>query len=272
MDYQECVTTKNKRCIIFYEFKYCLHREILYKLAIQILKDQALENGLVWDPESIMTDFEQASIKAFKYHFPKANLIGCFFHYSQCLWRKFCEVGMKTEYESEEVKFWFKKLVALPLVPVNIVDNQFLELLDERDRIYELDDPKYKMADDFLDYMTETWIDDNSLFDIDLWSQYKNDGPRTNNHIEGYNNGLNKLLGTHPNIYKFIEKNKKEESNQHIRYCRLRQGNLVERHRSRQAIERDLVIANLHKNHLAKKIDDKTLLAELSAVVPDLSD
>lgn len=64
----------------------------LYKMAIQIIKDQALENGLQWAPKSVMLDFEQASIKAFKHHFPETRMIGCFFHYSQCLWRKFCEV------------------------------------------------------------------------------------------------------------------------------------------------------------------------------------
>jgi hypothetical protein len=87
----------------------------LHKKTLQILKDQALENGLVWDPESIMTDFEQASIKAFKYHFPIAKLLGCYFHFAQCLWRKSCEIGMKTKYERADVKVWFKKIVALPL-------------------------------------------------------------------------------------------------------------------------------------------------------------
>jgi hypothetical protein len=32
---------------------------------LQIIKDQALELGMVWNPQIVMTDFEQAAIKAF---------------------------------------------------------------------------------------------------------------------------------------------------------------------------------------------------------------
>jgi hypothetical protein len=79
----------------------------LYRLGIQILKDQVLKNGVVWDPDFIMTDYEQAAIKAFKYHFPKAQFLGCFFHYAQYLWQKFCEISLKVEYKNEDPKIWF---------------------------------------------------------------------------------------------------------------------------------------------------------------------
>jgi hypothetical protein len=40
------------------------------------------------NPVSVMTDFELAAINAFKSSFPNSNARGCFFHFSQCLWRK----------------------------------------------------------------------------------------------------------------------------------------------------------------------------------------
>lgn len=38
-------------------------------------------------PISIITDFEHASLNAFSAAFPGARQRGCFFHYSQCVWR-----------------------------------------------------------------------------------------------------------------------------------------------------------------------------------------
>jgi hypothetical protein len=94
-------------------------------------------------------------------------------------------------------------------------------------------------------------------------------GPRTNNHVEGYNNGLSKLLKSHPNIYKFIDEITKEESNQHIRFCRLENGDLVERHRDRADVERDLKISRQHNDYLKGNIGIHDLLENLTSCVPD---
>jgi hypothetical protein len=118
-----------------------------------------------------MTDFEQAAIKAFKHHFPQSQLLGCFFHYAQCSWRKFCELGLKVEYKNKELKIWFRKLVALPLEPPETIDDLFLDLLDNRDQMYKNDDPIYLKVENMLDYMTLTWVDD--LFSYSLWNQFK---------------------------------------------------------------------------------------------------
>lgn len=42
---------------------------------------------------------------------------------------------------------------------------------------------------------------------------YQTEGPRTNNHLEGWHNKLKKRVKTaHPNIYKIIEEFKKEQA------------------------------------------------------------
>lgn len=41
-----------------------------------------------WQPASIMVDFEQASINAFREKFPSVALSGCYFHLRQSLHRK----------------------------------------------------------------------------------------------------------------------------------------------------------------------------------------
>jgi len=39
-------------------------------------------------PKLIMSDFEIASVNAFKEVFPNLKQKGCHFHFSQCVWRK----------------------------------------------------------------------------------------------------------------------------------------------------------------------------------------
>ena len=58
----------------------------------------------------------------------------------------------------------------------------------------------------FCEYLTITWFDDDAKFPIDSWNHYNIRGPRTNNHIEGYNLKLKLFLKSHPNIWKFILK------------------------------------------------------------------
>ncbi len=56
-----------------------------------------------------------------------------------------------------------------------------------------------------------TWVNDN--YQIRQWNYYKVDGPRTNNHVEGWHSRLKKVVGkAHPNIYELVEVIKSEDS------------------------------------------------------------
>jgi hypothetical protein len=47
------------------------------------------------------------------------------------------------------------------------------------------------------DYVTETWIE--GRFSQPTWNHYQTEGPRTNNHLEGWHNKLKKRFGiAHP--------------------------------------------------------------------------
>jgi len=46
-----------------------------------------------WQPTTVMTDFERASINAVHSVFPTTRIVGCWFHLSQCIWRKIQELG-----------------------------------------------------------------------------------------------------------------------------------------------------------------------------------
>ena len=226
-------------------------KEQLYKQVISELKDAALNLKLVLQPKVIMTDFELAAINAFSYHFPNCQLRGCYFHFAQCLWKRFINLGFKQIYsENVEVETWFKSFVAMPLVPLNKVDELFVHLHDNIPSCIE-NDPK---AEEFCDYVTETWLE-NESYPKSMWNQFDEDGPRTNNHVEGYNLAMHKFLSTHPNIWKFIEKISQEEDKVDLRHQRFEQGTLVERNRNRHDVERDLKIATNKILYLQNKVD-----------------
>lgn len=68
-----------------------------YVKMLQELKN--LQAGL--QPQTLMTDFEQAAIQAFELEFPAIQPTGCFFHLSQSVWRRVQTEGLKvrkTEY------------------------------------------------------------------------------------------------------------------------------------------------------------------------------
>ena len=176
--------------------------EDIYKKLVSELKDGALKNSFELKPTQLTIDFEQAVIGAFKYHFPRIEVSGCFFHFGQSLFRKVVEIGLKVQYqEDENLKKYVKKIISLALVPRDKVQDIFVELC-------EIEKPEFDSIDKFLDYVTETYVDpDQALFPIELWNQYDdNDNKRSNNDIEGYNLWLSLLLHQHPNIWKFIKK------------------------------------------------------------------
>ena len=58
----------------------------------------------------------------------------------------------------------------------------------------------------FYDYVTNTWRDDDALFDSVLWNYYDFKSLRTNNHVEEWHHRLNNNLNNvvYPHFYLFI--------------------------------------------------------------------
>ncbi|KAF0990352.1 hypothetical protein HZS_102 [Henneguya salminicola] len=48
--------------------------------------------------QTAMCDFEMASIDSFMFYYPSTPLTGCFFHFSQCIWRRIESGGQSTLY------------------------------------------------------------------------------------------------------------------------------------------------------------------------------
>jgi len=83
-------------------------------------------------PATVQIDFEQAAIRAVHEEFPDANVKGCFFHFTQAIWRKVEDLGLAGLYnEDEHIQQWDRRAAGLPLLPVDEVQDAWLEAMDQ---------------------------------------------------------------------------------------------------------------------------------------------
>lgn len=181
-----------------------------------------------FNPDSILTDFEAATLKSVKTLFPRVLHKGCLFHFGQCIWRKVQEFGLQKKYqEDKSFHLSVKKLVALAFVPVSDVYKAYDLIADEFD-----DD-----ADKLLDYFEATWIGQPKKrgtgrkkpeFPLELWNVYDRvctNLPRSNNSIEGWHQAFAKRVAiVHPSINKLADKIRREQSKFEVDIEQIRQG------------------------------------------------
>ena len=78
------------------------------------------------NPAKILLDFESAGINAFRSVYLNATIMGCYFHLTQSILRKVNEIGMKSDYESDDnLRIDVRYLPALAMVPLTDVAEAF---------------------------------------------------------------------------------------------------------------------------------------------------
>ena len=233
--------------------------EVVYKRMLKELKDACLVRGLEFRPDFVILDFEQSAINAFKYSFPLSSIVG-----------QLVALGLKVQYGSDpELKKMFKKCIALALMPTHKVVDVFVNYI--LDYSYDLIE-KYPQFNAFLDYITEVWIDETSLYKIALWNHWDN-LTRTNNSNESYNFRLEQRYPkNHPNIWSFIQLIQNEEGNVVFKVARIDDNSIKTRSRKKVDADRDLAILRAKVAYLesSKNEDDlEILLHKLHLIVPD---
>ncbi len=123
------------------------------------------------------------------------------------------------------------------MVPIETIDSLWGDIL--------IDKPELPMVDEFLDYFTNTYFE--GQFPVEFWNNFKTVGPRTNNHLEGYNLKLKKSVSVaHPNIYTAIHLFLSQEVSASLNYYRAANGEWISP-RKKKEIEKDGKISNLKK-------------------------
>lgn len=150
---------------------------------------------------------------------------GCFFHFAQCIWRRTQKCGLATDYSSNvEVRKFVRRTAALPLVPLDMVEDVWLDII--------ADSPQHDKVTDLMDYVTSTWNEDN--WSPAMWNHFGNEGHRTNNNLEGLHHKLNKVvMKAHLNIFEIVRVLEREQSVTEVKLAQL-EGNLRQRPRKRK--------------------------------------
>ncbi|CAF0907509.1 unnamed protein product [Adineta steineri] len=168
------------------------------------------------DPANVSMDFEVAAMSSIRSAFPRANINGCFFHLCQSVYRAVVRLRLKVEYSSDDI--FAQQIRAIPALA-------FLKVTDVIDTFEKLKEQFPVKGKLILSYIEESYIGEKKRatqsrkkpqFDLQSWNVHERtmDGyHRTNNIIEGWNNRFSSLVdGVHPNMWKFLESLKKEQS------------------------------------------------------------
>ena len=157
-----------------------------------------------FENEFFMCDFEQLIRSSILLYYPSLNVLGCYFHFSQLVWRRVQKKGFQTIYEkNDKFNAVIRRMSALPFAPKNDLDAAF-EIFEKRTESLD-DDELEKFCKDMIKYLNDTWrhgefaIQDWNLSDLNLMIV-----PATNNGQEGSNRRFGEDFGTHPNFWSFI--------------------------------------------------------------------
>ncbi|VDI61105.1 Hypothetical predicted protein [Mytilus galloprovincialis] len=211
--------------------------QIIYTRFLTLLKEACQRFDLQLQPTTIFLDYEVAVRNAAYQVFPGITGKGCFFHYTQCIWRKAQDTGLQTHYKNNnDITRLVRRAAVLPLVPMQHVEDIWLNALEEID---EANTNINTLA--FTDYVTEYWVETNRH----LWNHYDTVGPRTNNHLEGWHHKLkNHVEHPHPNIFNLVKLLKKQQAAIEVRLIQYSAGG-KRRQRKRKYIEIDTRLADL---------------------------
>ncbi|CAF1362309.1 unnamed protein product [Rotaria sordida] len=154
-------------------------------------------------------------MNAFSKAFSNATITGCFFHYSQSLWRKvqdlkltrivLCNANSNDFFDDDKKRadHWFLAAVGLALILASLVESVWTEAMDAYT-------PESRDTQEFNDYMMANYVcQESARFTIDIWNVYdniRNKLPRTHNAVEGYNYRMSSVFPQHLHIYDFIRR------------------------------------------------------------------
>ena len=183
-----------------------------------------------------MVDYELAVLNAINASFPDSSKKGCFFHFSQAIFRKIQSLNLQVRLkDDEDFANKVRMLAALAFVPDPDVINAFEAVSED----FPLD------TQEVIDCFEDTYIARLRngghrrvpLFELGLWNMYNqtlDDLPRTNNAVEGWHRSFQANVGAyHPNFWKFIDILKCEQNLTQVNIAQARAGHQPEPQRRR---------------------------------------
>ncbi|CAF4462608.1 unnamed protein product, partial [Didymodactylos carnosus] len=104
-------------------------KKSMYQQLFKVLQDLAISMNRTFKPNRILSDFKPSLILAVASEFPQAVHSGCFFHYTQAIYRRIQILGLTVAYsQNGEIRICCRKLMALALLPLDKVEWAFHDL------------------------------------------------------------------------------------------------------------------------------------------------
>ncbi len=173
-----------------------------------------LTSKLNINPRNFLMDFELGLSNTIREFWPESDISYCFFHLEQSLWRKVQKLGTVAINNYKDDKHAFNHLVTsiggTAFVPPELVPEAFQKICQR----FNDNSEEYKVFSEYFykSYIGEEQIDGSRktpLFLISEWNvHYRtlSNEPRTNNAVEGWHSGIQKLFGVKPTLEKFFKK------------------------------------------------------------------
>ena len=149
-------------------------------------------------PVSLMSDWEKAPRNAFMQVYQGVRIHGCWFHYTQAIWRKIQKCGLVSNIRGNyELASFVKKVMAIPFLPADLISSTY-SLLQIPTGIQPCDCPK---LDTFFKYFQKHWLNAISHEELSIFAlEYG-----TNNGAESYHAQLKSAIkSSHPRIWSFM--------------------------------------------------------------------
>jgi len=146
----------------------------------------------------VRTDFEINIHKAVRLEIGEDTEVErCYFHFSNCIWRRVQAYRMVHRYVSnDKVRQFVRSLVSLAQCPPSRLREAF-ELINEN---FVFDEPELvKFKRRMMSYVYDQWLNKED-FKVKLWNCWTRTGNNTNNDNEAYNRTLKRIFkAPHPN-------------------------------------------------------------------------
>jgi hypothetical protein len=156
----------------------------LYRQMIKKLKERVFQvSGLHFNPAQVIVDFEILLKSAIETELPLALVKGCYFHFTQSIWRKVSKLGLAVPYKTDRKVFEFvRRLLSMAYLPTAFVRQNF-NLVHASNTVRRLV-IQYPVLGDLIRYFDLNYI--NGQFPPPVWNVFNRDSTsRTNNHVEG---------------------------------------------------------------------------------------
>ena len=114
-------------CKRLYRFNQTSKTVSTYRTWFRHMKDYFFDQfNIVCNFQSVVCDCEPAIIRAFKYEFPRCDILGCLFHYCQCILRFVQTHGLIREYcNNDTVHTIVRLILSLPFVDITSVPRAY---------------------------------------------------------------------------------------------------------------------------------------------------